>query len=115
MEEHDHDERVRAIAMQAAREPRQWPGVMRDLLDRCIGTGDAGVERGVDIDPRRGDDPEQEKRQRTKVPPRVGAGAESEVESALDMVENAVQHAAAVLECRCGWRYSGKKSERKRH
>jgi len=73
--------------MEAAHDAGKVPLVVRDVLDRCISVGNAGVEEDVQVDPGPGDNPEEVPAQGAEPGKRVVLLAESKVEQRFGTAE----------------------------
>ena len=91
MQNHDDDERIGCIAVQAAHDAGRVPLVMRDVLDRRIRIRDARVEEDIQVDTGRRDDPVEIPAQCTQQYERVVALAESVLEDRLETRKSACQ------------------------
>ena len=85
------DEGVGGVAVHAARDAPRPPLLGRQRLDRRVGALDAGVEKDEEVNPGRGEHPEEEKRQRAEVAQRVGVRAEGRIEPALHGNETPIE------------------------
>ena len=82
VQQHGDDHAVGGIAVQAAHDPAHIPVLPRQMLDRVVGLGYAGVEEDVQVQPARSDDPEQEEGDLAQVIERIEPVAEDPVEQA---------------------------------
>ena len=87
VQHHDDHHGVGRVAMQAAHHAARIPLLVRQVLDRAVGRGDAGIEEDVEVDAADRDDPIEEEAERAQVVERVPGRREGAVEQALEPLE----------------------------
>jgi len=88
VQRHREHQAVGGITVQAAHYAARVPLLAREVFDRAERAGGTGLEEDVEIDPARGHDPEQKKREPAEVVHRAG-GAEDALERVFEARERA--------------------------
>ncbi len=96
VQQHQHHHRIRGVAVNAAQDAAEVPLVLGQRLHRAVGAADTGVKERIQVQAAAGDDPEQEKGDRTQVVERIQAIAKGAVEEGFNQHEQSAQRA---LQC----------------